>query len=206
LGGHLADADHRRRVRTARHLGVPPRRAAREEAREAQAIGLADVQEVVGALAGLRFWLDGGWGVDALLGEQTRAHSDLDVALDRRDVAEAQQRLTALGFAHAPEIEPGLPARYVLCDARGRQIDLHPLDFDGGDGWQQLPDGRRGRYPASELGFTGRIGGVEVPCISPALQLRHHQGYAPTERDRRDMGALAKAFALELPQAFEAGA
>ena len=25
-------------------------------------------------------WLDGGWGVDALLGKETREHDDLDVA------------------------------------------------------------------------------------------------------------------------------
>ncbi|MBA2471257.1 MAG: hypothetical protein H0V41_03070 [Pseudonocardiales bacterium] len=32
-------------------------------------------------------WVDGGWGVDALLEEQTRSHSDLDLtAKDRSDV------------------------------------------------------------------------------------------------------------------------
>src|SRR3954452_25100818 len=29
--------------------------------------------------AGARLWIDGGWGVDALLGGQTREHGDLDV-------------------------------------------------------------------------------------------------------------------------------
>lgn len=32
--------------------------------------------------AGLRTWVAGGWGVDALLGRQTRVHRDLDLALD----------------------------------------------------------------------------------------------------------------------------
>jgi lincosamide nucleotidyltransferase A/C/D/E len=27
---------------------------------------------------GVRIWIDGGWGIDALLGKQTRAHADLD--------------------------------------------------------------------------------------------------------------------------------
>ena len=27
---------------------------------------------------GIEIWVDGGWGVDALLGEQTRPHKDLD--------------------------------------------------------------------------------------------------------------------------------
>jgi lincosamide nucleotidyltransferase A/C/D/E len=30
---------------------------------------------------GVRAWLDGGWAVDALLGRQTRLHSDLDLAV-----------------------------------------------------------------------------------------------------------------------------
>ncbi|MGH0035700.1 MAG: nucleotidyltransferase domain-containing protein [Myxococcota bacterium] len=29
--------------------------------------------------AGVRAWLDGGWGVDALLGERTREHADLTI-------------------------------------------------------------------------------------------------------------------------------
>ena len=96
------------------------------------------------ALAGLRIWLDGGWGVDALLGEQTREHGDLDAAVDDADLDEAASRLTEFGFRHAPEVEPGLPARYVMRDTRGRQVDFHVLFFDAnGDGWQRLPSGSR---------------------------------------------------------------
>ena len=29
---------------------------------------------------GIKIWIDGGWAVDALLGEQTRTHEDLDIA------------------------------------------------------------------------------------------------------------------------------
>jgi lincosamide nucleotidyltransferase A/C/D/E len=52
-------------------------------------LSASDVIEVVGALGphGLNVWIDGGWGVDALVGEQTRDHADLDVAADRRDLA-----------------------------------------------------------------------------------------------------------------------
>jgi lincosamide nucleotidyltransferase A/C/D/E len=39
---------------------------------------------VVGVLEaeGISVWLDGGWGVDALLGYQTRDHDDLDVVVE----------------------------------------------------------------------------------------------------------------------------
>jgi len=32
------------------------------------------------------FWLDRGWGVDALLGEETRPHDDLDLVVREADV------------------------------------------------------------------------------------------------------------------------
>jgi lincosamide nucleotidyltransferase A/C/D/E len=31
--------------------------------------------------AGITVWLDGGWGVDALVGRPTREHDDLDIAI-----------------------------------------------------------------------------------------------------------------------------
>jgi lincosamide nucleotidyltransferase A/C/D/E len=51
---------------------------------EATETALSEVLDVLAALAALgrRFWLEGGWGVDALVGHQTRAHRDLDVDLD----------------------------------------------------------------------------------------------------------------------------
>ena len=30
---------------------------------------------------GIKVWIDGGWGVDALLGECTREHQDLDIMI-----------------------------------------------------------------------------------------------------------------------------
>lgn len=35
---------------------------------------------------GITVWVDGGWGVDALLGRHTRPHRDLDIALRHSDV------------------------------------------------------------------------------------------------------------------------
>ena len=33
---------------------------------------------------GIKVWVDGGWGVDALLGKQTRFHEDLDIAVEAK--------------------------------------------------------------------------------------------------------------------------
>jgi Aminoglycoside-2''-adenylyltransferase len=52
----------------------------------------ADVVEILGCLdaASADVWLDGGWGVDALVGEQTREHEDLDLIV--RDAHESRMR------------------------------------------------------------------------------------------------------------------
>lgn len=170
----------------------------------------ADVLEVLDALedAGVRVWIDGGWGVDALLGRQTRDHVDVDLALDRERLPRAREALEGLGFHHAADARPGLPARFVMVDSRGRQVDLHPLRFDdAGDGWQQLTvaGDRWGRYPAPDLGSTGSIGRREVRCLSPELQVRFHLGYGWSEADEHDLRLLTETFGLPMPDRPQAG-
>jgi lincosamide nucleotidyltransferase A/C/D/E len=46
---------------------------------------VVDFYKIVTQL-GVDLWIDGGWGVDALLGEQTRPHRDLDIAIQQKDV------------------------------------------------------------------------------------------------------------------------
>src|SRR5262249_14766348 len=47
--------------------------------------------------------LDGGWGIDALLGEETRMHSDLDIIIDREDLP----RLVAASQEGEYSLQPG---------------------------------------------------------------------------------------------------
>jgi lincosamide nucleotidyltransferase A/C/D/E len=168
-------------------------------------MGTADVLDVLDRLdaAGIECWVDGGWGVDALLGEETRPHDDLDLIVPR-DVID---RLPALFPEFARADEEWWPARFVLRDGAGRQIDFHPVVFDVlGDAWQVLIDGSRGRYPAADLGGRGRIGGREVRCITPELQLRHHD-YAtgsPDDIDWDDVRALCERFGLMPPPSYAA--
>lgn len=158
-----------------------------------------DVSEILDGLdaAGVTSWIDGGWGVDALIGEETRAHADLDLAVGRDQLASAQAVIEALGFEHDPTIEPGLPARLVLRDGRGRQVDLHPLVFDeAGHGWQQLSETGRawGRYPAEHLQATGLIGSRRVRCLSAELQFRFRLTHEWTARDEHDLRLLVERF------------
>jgi lincosamide nucleotidyltransferase A/C/D/E len=161
-----------------------------------------DVIDVLDRLeaAGIRFWVDGGWGIDALVGTQTRDHEDLDLVVARDDCERAVEVLGGAGLTNDVEAQPGLPARFVLQAPGGRRVDLHPVVFDAaGNGWQPLPENAWGAYPSEGLGATGAIEGRTVPCLTAELQLRHHLGYPWDEHDRHDMGLLAKRFGLMLP-------
>jgi lincosamide nucleotidyltransferase A/C/D/E len=144
-----------------------------------------DALDVIGVLQSedLQVWVDGGWGVDVLVGRQTRPHEDLDIVVVLDELPFVQPVLASLGFELA---ENYLPTRAVLKSPDGRQTDLHPITFDGaGTGWQANagPDGGHCRYPPDGFG-SGTIDGRPVPCLTAALQVEHHQGYEPKEKDR----------------------
>jgi lincosamide nucleotidyltransferase A/C/D/E len=147
---------------------------------------------------GVRGWLDGGWGVDALLGRVTRPHEDVDVVVESNMLPEI---LDALGVLEFTVAEDHSPTRMVLRSPAGRQVDLHLVKFsEDGTGWQPLasPDGSDCPYPP--WGFTeGSLLGRAVPCISAELQIEHHSGYPPRDRDRSDMKLLSEKFGLVLP-------
>lgn len=111
-----------------------------------------------------------------------------------------QDALQPLGFEHATDIEPGLPAR--LAPARsGRPARRHPPGRlrPGRRCWQELPGGSWGQYPAEGLGGVGTIAHRAVHCLTPELQVRHQLGYEPDADDHHDMHRLAERFRLGLP-------
>jgi lincosamide nucleotidyltransferase A/C/D/E len=147
---------------------------------------------------GVKATLDGGWGVDALLGRETRPHGDLDLVVALTDVPRIQELLRPLGFALH---EDHLPVRFVLRLA-GEQLDFHTVTFDSeGGGVQPQPSGGSFRYPPE--GFVlGQVGGESVPCISAAVQVLCHLGYEPTRKDAHDILRLCRAFNLPIPKAY----
>ena len=149
--------------------------------------------------SGVQATLDGGWGVDALLGRETRAHEDLDLVVALSDVPRIQEALRQLGFALH---EDHLPVRFVL-RRDGEQLDFHTVSFDPeGGGVQPQPGGGSFRYPPE--GFVlGRVKGESVPCISARVQVLCHLGYTPTAKDARDVLELCRAFGLSVPEAYK---
>jgi lincosamide nucleotidyltransferase A/C/D/E len=163
----------------------------------------ATVLQTTAALADVRiaFWLDGGWGVDALLGAQHRPHSDLDLVVTLDSVPRVITALSRFGYTDLGDF---LPTRAVLRALDGRKIDLHPVTFDEyGRGWQAnaRPDGGDCEYPAD--GFTtGSINGVEVQCLAPHVQLAHHLGYDPRTHDFDDVRRIVRRFGLAVPEPY----
>jgi len=162
-------------------------------------MGAADVLETIDRLsaAGVRVWLDGGWGVDALLGEQTRDHDDLDIVISLAVADAARRALEAAGFAI---LEEEATAQFLARDPADHRVDVHTVAFDeAGDGWQRLADGGWWRYLVA--GFTGEgwVGGRRVACLTAEVQIHCHTGYDPDDGDRRDVALLAERFGLVLP-------
>jgi lincosamide nucleotidyltransferase A/C/D/E len=162
----------------------------------------ADALEITHALdrAGVRYSIEGGWGVDALLGRETRLHRDIDLAIPRESCDHATSALQVLGFRKDLNAAPGLPARSLLIDDDRRQVDLHPLLFDAaGNGWQHLSNGGWYLHNAADLWRDGTIEGAPVRCISPELQLIFRLGYQWQAEDVHDLTLLSDEFSIPLP-------
>lgn len=145
--------------------------------------------------AGVRVWIDGGWGVDALVGKRLRVHDDLDIVVDIRDVPTVQDVLRSGGYTLR---DRDAPLSFMTVDADGRQVDVHPVTFDErGNGLYQMDDGGTWTYPADGLTGTGSIGGKPVRCLTPELQMRVHSGYELREKDHEEIRVLHVRFGVE---------
>jgi lincosamide nucleotidyltransferase A/C/D/E len=147
--------------------------------------------------AGIEVWLDGGWGVDALLGEQTREHDDLDLVVSLADVPKLIETLMR---AEYELVDGEAPTSFVLLDNAGRQVDVHPVAFsDDGDGIYRMRTGDDWVYPSSGFAGRGRVLGRAVPCLDAETQLLCHEGYELGDDDYHDLSALHERFGIALP-------
>jgi lincosamide nucleotidyltransferase A/C/D/E len=154
------------------------------------AFRVQDVLEILGLLAAsdVDAVVVGGWGVDALIGEQTRTHDDLDLWVRIEHDGRLREVLAAGGFL---QDEGGVWQNYVLRDPEGRKLDVHLATFrpDGSSIYQM--DGGEIYVMAADAFTTGSIGGAVVRCVTAEQQMVDHAyGYEPDEEDRADMRAL----------------
>jgi len=168
-------------------------------------VSAADVIEILSWLEqhGIDVWLNGGWGVDALLGRQTRDHEDLDITISAADRAAYTAVMEAAGFR---TYRVDNDYNWVLTDRRRRLVDVHLVDFGEtlitGTGVRMYgPAGLP--FEVGSLEGRGIIADRPVKCETAEFQVRGHTGYAPDETDYRDVLALCRAFDLEVPPVFE---
>jgi lincosamide nucleotidyltransferase A/C/D/E len=148
-----------------------------------------EVHRVLDALAaaGCRTWIAGGWGVDALVGRQTRPHRDLDLLVEAACLDRALEALAPLGYVVETD---WLPIRVEVAAPGPRWVDLHPVVFgDDGHGVQAGPDGTSFEYPAACL-VAGSLDGRPVACLSVDRQIDAHTGFEPRDVDRADLMLL----------------
>jgi lincosamide nucleotidyltransferase A/C/D/E len=135
--------------------------------------------------AGADVWIDGGWGVDALLGRQTRGHRDLDLGVARPDLALVIELLAGAGFAVIDRRYEQVTVQLADCD--GLLVDLHPsTPVDGGT--EQLDFNDEVYFIPSAA--VGHIAGAAVRCMPLVAQLRAHTGYELRPEDIRDLALL----------------
>jgi len=126
---------------------------------------------------GVEAALMGGWGADALAGEQLRPHHDLDLIVNRDHLDKALVALYAIGFVEwfrdaspAPFGDLQMESAVVVRDPAMRVVDLHAMRFD----------------PPGPARAGGTIGGRPVTCMSAALQIRANaQSHARSRRVRK---------------------
>ncbi len=137
--------------------------------------------------------IDGGWGVDALLGEQTRLHADLDIAMPHKYVPEIRHLLESEGYRDVPRPDTR-DCNFVLADDLGHEVDIHTYTYDQqGNLVFGLP------YPLDSLNGTGLIANYPVRCITPEWLVKFHNSYQFDEIDYIDVKALCQRFGIELP-------
>ncbi len=146
---------------------------------------------------GIDVCIDGGWGMDALLGRQTRPHTDLDIAVQHKDVPQIRTLLEARNYKDVPR-DDTRECNFVLGDDNGHLIDIHSYTFDSAG---NLLFGVA--YPYDSLNGRGLIDGFPVKCITAEWMVKFHTGYILDENDHQDVRLLCQKFGLELPEEYK---
>ena len=147
---------------------------------------LLEVLDLLDSLE-IKYWIDGGWGVDILLGKQNREHRDIDVDFDGNFTVVLLDALKAKGYEITTDWSP---TRIELYHSELGYIDIHPLIISEAgsakqaglnDDWYDF----KAEWFSRAL-FDNRV----IPCISVEAQKLFHSGYELREVDKIDMKNL----------------
>lgn len=145
----------------------------------------------------IRFWVMGGWGVDALLHRETRPHKDLDILVVLGNLPLLWKVLDEHSFTlqyvweenRWVDGEPDRwPTAFVAADAQGRELDVHVIDF-GLDGTLIQHYNNPWPFPYAISG-QGSIADAAILCVSKETQLAMHTGYTLPDGQLQDLKLL----------------
>jgi 2'-5' RNA ligase len=148
----------------------------------------------------LAYWVAGGWGLDILVGCETRRHGDLDFVLDRfrENLPKVAALLTGLGYQRKASLggTEWFPDAEVYEDDRGHRIEVLNIN------WEVLTIAETmfGPLPPREPELTGELDratpqflkrctgrgtldGVTIPALSVMAQQLVHLGYQRRPED-----------------------
>jgi len=160
----------------------------------------------------IQVWLTGGWGIDALLEEQTRPHKDLDVIMLLDNVVRMRELLARDGYNLKEIWSENLwvvdvfgtetATAFVLWDSEGREVDAHAMCLDDQGNGIPAWEAEGFVFKRQDLAAEGTISGFVVQCISPEMQMLCHTGYELPDKQLRDLERLHKRFGVEYPDEY----
>ncbi len=150
-------------------------------------VNITDVKQILQFAidAEIKVFLDGGWGVDALLGYQSRAHNDIDIFVEKKDYQNFIEMMKANDF-YEIKMEYTTLNHTVWEDAKNRIVDLHCFEYTG-EG-EILYEGDN--FPVETFSGKGKIEEIEVSCIEPYSQVMFHLGYEFDENEIPTVSAI----------------
>jgi len=162
---------------------------------------------------GIQVWLTGGWGIDALLGVQSRPHKDLDVIMLLDDTIRMNELLGEDGFELDTLWSENQMAKdssgnetataFVLKDAEGREFDVHAIILDEqSNGIPAWDEDETFIFTKEDLSGDGQVLGYVVGCITPVSQIVCHSGYEIPEKQINDLELLNEKFGVGYPDGY----
>lgn len=147
-------------------------------------------------------WIDGGWGIDALIGMQTRPHGDLDIIIQEKDVSQIKQLLKSWGYKVLERDD--LAYNYFhMADKSDHEIDITAIQFDEkGDGIFGSAENNE-MNPRNSFDGLGIIGDYKVKCISVEYAIKFRLDHEIAAHDAEDVRALCQKFKIEVPSIYE---
>lgn len=157
--------------------------------------------------------LDGGWGIDALLEEETRPHKDLDFLVEKKNLEELKEYLAANQFTQTDNFNKWW---HMSFENTTHIIDIHVIEFDEVGKAIYGPKERddfplAGIFPAYALKGKGTIGNKAVCCLTAEYRvlcqtrtllnlMPDNFRHQPDKHDYLDLEKICNKFDIKMPE------